>query len=100
MKNEFYEKYKQTILKNKQNGRDNRKIWLINSFQDYHCEHCGESETICLRYYPNHKEIYNLNQKYGLKSNKRKEIDELININKVLCVNCIEKTKYDIINYQ
>ena len=100
MKNEFYEKYKQTILKNKQNGRDSRKIWLINSFDALFCGVCGEAENVCLRYYPNHKEIYNLNQKFGLHSDKRKEIDELINNSQVLCTNCVEKTKYDIINYQ
>ena len=50
MTNAHYEKYKDTIKKvARRNYR--KRIILLNEFlSDKSCNHCGESETICLKF--------------------------------------------------
>ena len=36
-----------------------RKDWLLNTFKGHLCP-CGESELVCLEWYPNHKKITSL----------------------------------------
>ena len=57
MGNTHYEKYKDTI---KRVARRNyrKRIVLLNEFlADKFCKHCGESETVCLKFYPHDSEI-------------------------------------------
>ena len=78
MPNEHYEKYKDTIKKvARRNYR--KRIVLLNEFlADKSCKHCGESETVCLKFYPHDSEIRKITKRVGLNDESRKEIIELI----------------------
>ena len=59
MVNEHYNKYKETIKKSYCRNYRKRVIWLNNYLGEGSCIHCGESETICLKFYPHDVEISN-----------------------------------------
>ena len=85
MPNEHYEKYKDTIKKvARRNYR--KRIVLLNEFlADKSCEHCGESETVCLKFYPHNSEIRKITKRVGTNNESRKEIFDLINKSHIVC---------------
>ena len=72
----------------------------INDFlADKSCVHCGESETICLKFYPHDSEIRKLTKRVGTNNESRKEIFHLIEESKILCSNCFIKVDNDLIEF-
>ena len=78
MANAHYEKYKDTIKKvARRNYR--KRIVLLNEFlSDKSCNHCGESETVCLKFYPHDSGIRKLSKRVGTNSESQKEVIKLI----------------------
>ena len=70
--------------------RKSRTMWLLNSFRDYQCP-CGETELVCLEWYPNHKKIRHLVYRYGAKTKERQQAQQLIEESTALCRNCVSK---------
>ena len=97
--NEHYEKYKETIKKvARRNYR--KRILLLNDFlAEQFCIHCGESETVCLKFYPHDSEIRKLTKRVGTSNESRKEIFHLISQSKILCSNCWIKNDNDLIEF-
>jgi len=52
MGNAHYEKYKDTIKKVARRNYRKRIVLLNEWLNDKSCVHCGESETVCLKFYP------------------------------------------------
>ena len=50
MKNAHYKKYKETIKKVARRNYRKRVKWLNDYLADKYCEHCRESETVCLKF--------------------------------------------------
>ena len=98
MVNEHYNKYKETIKKVARRNYRKRVAWLNNYLGDGSCIHCGESETICLKFYPHDKEIRFKSKRLGLNEESRKEVVNLIEKSKVVCSNCFIKYEHDIID--
>ena len=99
MTNAHYEKYKDTIKKvARRNYR--KRIILLNEFlADKSCQHCGESETICLKFYPHNSEIRKLTKRVGISNESRREIFHLLNNSIILCLNCWIKVDNDLIEF-
>ena len=99
MTNANYEKYKDTIKKvARRNYR--KRIILLNEFlSDKSCNHCGESETICLKFYPHDSEIRKLTKRVGTNNKSRKEIFYLVGNSTILCSNCWIKADNDLIEF-
>ena len=99
MPNEHYEKYKDTIKKAaRRNYR--KRIVLLNEFlADKSCQHCGESETVCLKFYPHNAEIRKLTKRVGTSNKSRKEIFHLLDNSIILCSNCWIKLDNDLIEF-
>ena len=99
MTNAHYEKYKDTIKKvARRNYR--KRIVLLNEFlSDKSCNHCGESETICLKFYPHNSEIRKLTKRVCTNDESRKEIFHLISQSQILCANCWIKVDNDLIEF-
>ena len=99
MPNEHYEKYKDTIKKvARRNYR--KRIVLLNEFlAEKSCEHCGESETICLKFYPHNSEIRKITKRVGTNNESRKEIFDLINKSHIVCSNCWIKLDNDLVEF-
>ena len=99
MPNAHYEKYKDTIKKvARKNYR--KRIILLNKFlADKSCKHCGESETVCLKFYPHNAEIRKLTKRVGISDKSRKEIFHLLDISIILCLNCWIKRDNDLIEF-
>ena len=97
--NEHYEKYKETIKKvARRNYR--KRILLLNDFlAEQFCIHCGEIETVCLKFYPHDSEIRKLTKRVGTSNESRKEIFHLISQSKILCSNCWIKIDNDLIEF-
>ena len=91
-------KYKETIKKvARRNYR--KRIVLLNDFlADKSCVHCGESETMCLKFYPNDKQIRSASKRKGLNEDSRKEILNLMSSSKIVCSNCYIKLENDVID--
>jgi hypothetical protein len=99
MSNKHYEKYKDTI---KRVARRNyrKRIVLLNEFlADKSCKHCGESETVCLKFYPHDSEIRKITKRVGVNNESRKEIIGLIDHSLILCSNCWIKNDNDLIEF-
>jgi len=99
MGNDHYEKYKDTI---KRVARRNyrKRIVLLNEFlADKFCNHCGESETVCLKFYPHDSEIRKLTKRVGINNKSRQEIFHLMNESNILCSNCWIKADNDLIEF-
>ena len=99
MTNAHYEKYKDTI---KRVARRNyrKRIVLLNEFlADKSCQHCGESETICLKFYPHNAQIRKLTKRVGTSNESRKEIFYLLDNSIILCSNCWIKIDNDLIEF-
>ena len=99
MPNSHYEKYKDTIKKvARRNYR--QRIVLLNEFlADKSCQHCGESETVCLKFFPHDSEIRKITKRVGTSNKSRKEIFRLINNSHILCSNCWIKSDNDLIEF-
>ena len=99
MTNTHYEKYKDTIKKvARRNYR--KRIVLLNEFlSDKSCGHCGESETICLKFYPHDSEIRKLTKRVGTSNESRREIFHLVDNSNILCSNCLIKADNDLIEF-
>ena len=99
MPNEHYEKYKDTIKKvARRNYR--KRIVLLNEFlAEKSCEHCGESETICLKFYPHNSEIRKITKRVGTNDDSRKKVFDLINQSHIVCSNCWIKLDNDLIEF-
>ena len=99
MTNAHYEKYKDTIKKvARRNYR--KRIVLLNEFlADKSCQHCGESETICLKFYPHNAQIRKLTKRVGISNESRKEIFHLLDNSIILCSNCWIKIDNDLIEF-
>ncbi len=99
MTNAHYEKYKDTIKKvARRNYR--KRIVLLNEFlSDKSCQHCGESETVCLKFYPHNAQIRKLTKRVGTSNESRKEIFHLLDNSIILCSNCWIKIDNDLIEF-
>ncbi len=99
MPNEHYEKYKDTIKKvARRNYR--KRIVLLNEFlSDKSCQHCGESETVCLKFYPHNAQIRKLTKRVGTSNESRKEIFHLLDNSIILCSNCWIKIDNDLFEF-
>lgn len=97
--NPHYEKYKETIKKvSRRNYR--KRISLLNeTLADKSCKHCGESETICLKFYPHDSQIRKLSKRVGLNQQSRKEVTDLISSSIIVCSNCWIKIDNDLIEF-
>ena len=99
MANAHYEKYKDTIKKVARRNYRKRIVLLKEFLGDKHCKHCGESETVCLKYYPHNSEIRKLTKRVGTSENSRSEIFVLINQSIIVCSNCWIKLDNDLIEF-
>ena len=55
--NEHYDKYKETIKKVARRHRLLKDKWIADYLMSNSCSHCGESELICLQFYPDDRKI-------------------------------------------
>ena len=99
MVNAHYDKYKDTIKKvARRNYR--KRIVILNEYLGVrHCTHCGEAETVCLKFYPHNSEIRKLTKRVGTSDESRKEIFRLIEESIVVCSNCWIKLDTDLIEF-
>ena len=99
MSNTHYEKYKATIkMVTQRNYR--KRIVLLNEFlADKSCQHCGESETVCLKFYPHDSEIRKITKRVGINDKSRKGIFNLIEKSHILCSNCWTILDNDLIEF-
>ena len=97
MSNKHYERYKDTIKKVAHRNYRKRIVILNEFLADKSCQHCGESETVCLKFYPHDSEIRKLSKRVGINPQSQKEVIRLINDSKILCFNCWIKLDNDII---
>ena len=99
MPNEHYETYKDTIKKVARRNYRKRIVFLNEFLADKSCEHCGESETICLKFYPHNSEIRKITKRVGTNDESRKEIFDLINKSHIVCSNCWIKLDNDLVEF-
>ena len=93
-----YDKYKSTIKEVSKRHYSKRIIWLNEYLASHSCVHCGEPETMCLKFYPHDKEIRFKSKRLGLNEESRKEVVNLIDKSKIVCSNCYIKYENDIID--
>ena len=94
----YYERYQKTIKKVAKKNYNKRIIWLNEYLAPYSCYHCGEPETMCLKFYPHDKEIRFKSKRLGLNEESRKEVVKLIEKSKIVCFNWFIKYENDIID--
>ena len=99
MVNEHYEKYKDTIKKVARRHYRKRIVLLNEFLADKFCQHCGESETVCLKFYPHDSEIRKITKRVGTSDKSREEIFNLMNKSHILCSNCWIKSDNDLIEF-
>ena len=99
MPNVHYEKYKDTIKKVAHRNYRKRIVLLNEFLADKSCQHCGESETVCLKFFPHDSEIRKITKRVGTSNKSRKEIFRLINNSHILCSNCWIKSDNDLIEF-
>jgi len=97
--NEHYEKYKETIKSVSRRNYRQRLVWLNEYLAEKSCSHCGESETVCLKFHPHHNKIRKLTQRKGMNTESRKEALELIKESSIVCSNCFIKLDHDLIEF-
>ena len=66
---------------------------------DKSCSHCGESETVCLKFYPHNNEIRKLTKRKGMNEESRKDTLNLIKQSHIVCSNCFVKLDNDLIEF-
>ena len=96
--NKHYEKYKDTIKKVSKRNYRQRIVWLNEYLAEKSCSHCGESETVCLKFHPHHNKIRKLTQRKGMNDESRKEATELMQLSTIVCSNCYIKLANDLID--
>ena len=79
MKNAHYKKYKETIKKVARRNYRKRVKWLNDYLADKYCEHCKESETVCLKFYPHDLKIRRIVKRVGINEESQVQVKELIN---------------------
>ena len=99
MVNAHYEKYKETIKRVARRNYRKRIILLNEVLADRSCIHCGESETVCLKFYPHDAEIRKITKRVGTNPKSRKEIFHLIDKSQILCYNCWIKVDNDLVEF-
>ena len=99
MTNKHYDKYKETIKKVARRNYYKRVQWLNKILENESCLHCGESETVCLKFHPHDKEIRKLSKRKGLNESSQKQVNNLISESKVVCANCLLKIDNDLIEF-
>ena len=99
MVNQHYEKYKETIKREARRNYRKRIILLNEVLADKSCIHCGESETVCLKFYPHDAEIRKITKRVGTNPKSRKEIFHLIDKSQILCSNCWIKVDNDLVEF-
>ena len=99
MPNVHYEKYKDTIKKVAHRNYRKRIVLLNEFLADKSCQHCGESETVCLKFYPHDSEIRKITKRVGTSNKSRKEIFHLMSKSHILCSNCWIKSNNDLIEF-
>ena len=99
MPNVHYEKYKDTIKKVAHRNYRKRIVLLNEFLADKSCQHCGESETVCLKFYPHDAEIRKITKRVGTNNKSRKEIFHLISKSIIVCSNCWIKLDNDLIEF-
>ena len=99
MANAHYEKYKDTIKKVSQRNYRKRIVVLNEFLSDKSCKHCGESETMCLKFHPYDAEIRKITKRVGTNPKSRREIFDLIDKSIILCSNCWIKVDSDLIEF-
>ena len=90
--NKHYDKYKETIKKVARRHRllMSKDKWIADYLMSNSCSHCGESELICLQFYPDDRKIRALSKK----SEDKTEVLEYISNNEIVCRNCFQKRKF------
>ena len=99
MANEHYLKYKETIKRVARRNYQKRISWVNQYLANKSCVNCGESETICLKFYPHNAEIRKLTKRVGTSDKSRKEIFHLLDNSIILCSNCWIKIDNDLIEF-
>ena len=99
MVNAHYDKYKDTIKKVARRNYRKRIVILNEYLGERHCIHCGEAETVCLKFYPHNSEIRKLTKRVGTSDESRQEIFRLIGESIVVCSNCWIKLDTDLIEF-
>ena len=94
-----YEKYKETIKKVARRNYRQRIVWLNKYLADKSCSHRGESETVCLKFYPHNNEIRKLTKRKGMNEESRKDTLNLIKQSHIVCSNCFVKLDNDLIEF-
>ena len=97
--NKHYQKYKDTIKKVARRNYRKRGVWLNQLLAEASCKHCGESETVCLKFYPHEAEIRKQTNRKGMNENSRQEIKLLIDECSIVCSNCWIKIDNDLIEW-
>ena len=96
--NKHYEKYSDTIKKVARRNYRKRVAWLNEYLADESCCHCGESENVCLKFYPHDVEIRKQTKRKGMNTDSRKDVIELIEKSIIVCSNCWIKLDHDLID--
>ena len=91
--NEHYDKYKETIKKVARRHRLLKDKWITDYLMSNSCSHCGESELICLQFYPDDRKI----RAESKRSEDKTEVLKYISNNEIVCRNCFQKLDSDII---
>ena len=99
MGNDHYEKYKDTIKKVARRHYRKRIVLLNEFLADKFCQHCGESETVCLKFYPHDSEIRKITKRVGTSDKSREEIFHLIDTSITVCSNCLINLDNDLIEF-
>ena len=99
MANAHYEKYSETIKRVARRNYRKRLVLLNEFLANKSCQHCGESETVCLKFHPHNAEIRKLTKRVGTSDESRKEIFHLVSISIILCSNCYIKIDNDLIEF-
>jgi len=76
------------------NGENLTGKFLLSTFRDEVCG-CGESELVCLTWFPHHKKIRHLILRHAVNSKERQQALKLIEECKPLCSNCAAKHEFD-----
>ena len=97
MANEHYLKYKETIKRVARRNYQKRISWVNQYLANKSCVNCGESETICLKFYPHNSQIRRITKRVGMNDESRKDVIHLINHSRILCSNCWIKLDNDVI---
>jgi len=95
--NTHYKKYQKIIKRTTKRNYQKRQIWLNEYLSEKFCEHCGESETMCLSFFPHDKIIRSISRRVGINEKSRQGVQKYIDNSKILCYNCNIKLDNDLI---